>query len=86
MFYDDPKRVLRMRKEPRTEISSTLHFGSTQFVQFNSDAAPKLPGRTQHHWSIAGRTARSNQRVGLNSRRLPLIPATDSILAQQTRR
>ena len=73
-------------EEPKTEISSTLHFSSAQFARINSDAALALTGRTQHHWSIAGPTAKSNQRVGSNSRRLPANSAIDSFLAEQTRK
>ena len=84
-FLDSVRLDSKSWQERTSEIRSKLRFVSDQFVQSASHVVLELTGRTGGCRSIAGRPRNSNQRVSRFSRRLPLIFATDSILALQTR-
>ena len=86
LFLDDLRCDSELREERKRRVRSKLRFTFDQFAQISSNAVPELTRRARYHWSIAGPTAKPNQRVGSISRRVPLIFATESILAQQTRK
>ena len=85
-FLDSVRLDSKSWQERKSEIRSKLRFVSDRLVQSASHAVLELTGRTGGRRSITGRARGLNQRVSRFSRRLPLISATDSILALQTRK
>ena len=86
LFSDDLRCNSKLWEERKRRVRSKMRFTFDRFAQISLKTVLDLTRRTRNHWSIAGRTAKPNQRVSSISRLLPPNSATDSILAVQTRK